>query len=98
MTAPHKAACNPNIGLAIDLESHILPVLHLARMAISMEHMLREIDAARALLPKLNDTLKNLGCLTDSGQPVAPDADGAILLAISLLETYAEDKRVGGAE
>lgn len=88
---------NPNKGLEIDLELHVLPVLHLARMAVSMEGMLREIDDSRALLPKLDGTLKNLGCLTNYGQSVADHADGAILAAISLLEAYVDSQHVGGA-
>ena len=87
----------PDTSIEIDLESHVIPVLHLARMAISLEHMLREIDVARTLSPGLNESLKNLGCLTDCGQPVADHADGAILLAINLIQAHVEGKRVGGA-
>ena len=45
-------------GIEVDLRFHVIPVLHLARMAISMESMLREIDLSRAQLPHLNETLK----------------------------------------
>lgn len=83
-------------GIEIDLEYHVLPVLQLARMAISLEHMLREIQASRDLLPALNESLKNLGCLTDYGQSVADYADGAILAAIDLIKAHAEGKRAGG--
>lgn len=72
----------------VDLETHVYPVLHLARMAISMEYMLFEIDSARNMLPGLDEHLKNLGLLTDYGQSVADYADSAILAATHLLEAY----------
>lgn len=84
-------------GIEIDLEYHVLPVLHLARMAISLEHMLRDIQTSRDLLPGLDESPKNLGCLTDYGQSVADHADGAILSVIDLIKAHAEGKRVGGA-
>lgn len=72
----------------LDLEMHVYPVLHLARMAIAMEAMLSEIEVTRGLLPDLHERMKNLGLPTNYGQSVADYADAAILGAIDLLEAH----------
>lgn len=81
-------------GIEVDLRFHVLPVLHLARMAIAMESMLREIDVSRAQLSHLDETLKKLGCPTDYGNSVAEHADMAILSAISLIEAHMNGERL----
>lgn len=81
-------------GIEVDLRFHVIPVLHLARMAIGLESMLREIDLSRAQLPHLNETLKNLGCLTEYGNSVAELADTAILSAINLIEAHMDGERL----
>ncbi len=85
-------------GIRIDLELHVLPVLHLARMAIALEDALREVDESRKILPGLHEHLKALGCMTDIGQSIAPHADTAILSAIHLIEAYDSDMRAGGVQ
>jgi len=72
----------------VDLEMHVYPVLHLARVAVAMEAMLYEIQSARTLLPGLDESLKNLGCSSDYGTSVADYADLAILAATDLLEAH----------
>jgi len=72
----------------VDLETHVYPVLHLARAAIAMEAMLYEIQSARTLLPGLDESLRNLGCSSDYGASVADYADLAILAATDLLEAH----------
>jgi hypothetical protein len=72
----------------IDLERHVYPLLHLARVAVSIERMLNEIEATRAMLPDLNERLKRLGLPTCYGQSVADHVDMAILVATDLLEAH----------
>ncbi len=72
----------------LDLERHVFPLLHLARIAVAMESMLNEIEATRAMLPELNERLKNLGLPTCYGQSVAEHVDMAILAAADLLEAH----------
>lgn len=87
----------PTPGIPIDLETHVLPVLHLARLAIALDWALREVDENRKIAPALNESLNNLGLMTDIGQPVAPHADMAILSAIRMIEVYDCGQRKGGA-
>lgn len=72
----------------IDLERHVFPLLHLARMAVALERMLSEIDVTRGMLPDLNERLKNLGLPTVYGQSLVDHADMAILAATDLLEAH----------
>lgn len=72
----------------IDLERHVYPLLHLARMAVVLEKILADIDQSRRILPDLDRTLKQLGCLTDYGISLADHADVTILAAIDLLEAH----------
>lgn len=72
----------------VDLERHVYPLLHLARMAVVLEKMLAEIEATRVMLPKLNEQLKNLGLPTCYGQSIADYADAAIVAATELLEAH----------
>lgn len=72
----------------IDLDMHVHPVLHLARVAIAMEAMLHEIEVTRGLLPDLHERLKNLGLPTNYGSSLADYADAAILGATDLLEAH----------
>lgn len=72
----------------IDLERHVYPLLHLARMAVAMERMLGEIEVARVMLPDLHERLKNMGLPTCYGQSVIDHADMAILCATDLLEAH----------
>jgi hypothetical protein len=72
----------------IDVDMHVYPVLHLARMAISMERMLEEIEVTRGLLPEFDERMKNLGLSTTYGASVADYADAAIFAATNLLEAH----------
>jgi hypothetical protein len=72
----------------IDLERHVYPLLHLARMAVAMEGMLNEIEDARRMLPDLHERMKNLRLPTDYGQSIATHVDIALLCAADLLEAH----------
>lgn len=72
----------------IALEQHVYPLLHLARMAVTLEKMLAEIEATRGMLPKLHEQLKNLGLPSCYGQSVTDHADMVILAATELLEAH----------
>jgi hypothetical protein len=87
----------PAPGFSIDLEQHVLPVLHLARLAVLLEGTLRDVDERRKISPALNESLNNLGLMTDIGQTIASDADMAILSAIHMIEAYDRAQRMGGA-
>jgi len=78
----------PKPPVAVSIETQVLPLLHLARMAASLEAMLRGVNDNRRMLPQLNETLKNLGCLTDYGINVSDHVDAAILFASSLIEAH----------
>lgn len=87
----------PTPVFSIDLEQHVLPVLHLARLAILLEGTLRDVDEQRKIYPALNELLNDLGLMTDIGQSIASDADMAILSAINMVEVYDRAQRMGGA-
>lgn len=72
----------------INLDMHVYPVLHLARVAIAMEHMLAEIETTRGLLPDFHERMKDLGLPTDYGHSLSDYADAAILGATDLLEAH----------
>jgi hypothetical protein len=87
--------CKPNTGIQIDFEIHVVPLLHLARMAITLEHAVRAVDDNRANLPELDTCLKQLGCITAMGESVAEYAGLALLSAINLIEAHERDRRAG---
>jgi len=72
----------------VNLEMHVYPVLHLARMAMVMERMLAEIETTRGMLPDLHERMENLGLPTCYGESIADYADAAILGATDLLEAH----------
>lgn len=72
----------------VNLEMHVYPVLHLARIAIAMERMLAEIGATRRLFPEFHKGMTTLGLSTCYGESVADYADMAILGATDLLEAH----------
>jgi hypothetical protein len=76
------------VTFELNLEMHVYPVLHLARMAVAMEHMLAEIDAVRDMLPDFHERLKSLGLCTCYGEPVADYVDAALLGASDLLQAH----------
>ncbi len=77
-------------GVDIDFHLHVFPVLHLARLSISLQHALREVDETRKMAPRLDESLKNLGLFTDIGQDIADEVDMAILSVIDLLKAHQE--------
>ncbi|MDP3424695.1 MAG: hypothetical protein Q8S32_13145 [Burkholderiaceae bacterium] len=72
----------------IELELHVYPVLHLARMAVVLERMLADIDVARRIHPELDERLKSHGCITDYGCDIADQVDTAMLGAVDLLKAH----------
>ena len=72
----------------VSLENHVIPMLQFVRKAVELQAALREVDDARKLIPRLDETLKNLGCLTDIGQSIEEEISLVLLSAVDMIECY----------
>jgi len=51
------------------VDTHVIPLLELARKAILVDDALRFVNENRELLPGLDKSLQDLGILTDTRMP-----------------------------
>lgn len=80
----------------VSLENHVIPMLQFVRKAVELQSALREIDGSRRHAPRLDEALKNLGCLTNIGPPIEDEISLVLLSAVDMIECYqlqAEDER-----
>ena len=80
--------------MQVDLVNQVVPLLRLARTAVLLDDMLRDVDESRAIDTELDAALEKHRLTTGTGASIADELGWALGLAVDLL--LEADENEGG--